>query len=385
MDFRILGPLEVWDGPTPLALGGSRERSVLAVLLVSANRVLSAERLVSILWGEEPPETAANTLQVYVSHIRRALEPERERRGPGEVVVTRPPGYELRAAPELIDSQRFERLADAGGRLVASHPAEAVEALRAALSEWRGPALVEFRSMPFALAEAERLEDRRLSVLEQRIEAELALGRHQACAGELESLVREHPLRERLVGQQMIALYRSGRQADALRSCTELRERLRDELGIDPSPEIRGLERAILIQDPSLAAPPADGSLRPVRGPLPVSTGAMLEVLTPSGRELVPLVAERVTLGRDAANDVVLQGDGTVSRRHAEVVREASGWLLRDLGSANGSYVNGKRASGDVALSDADEIHLGQARLRFRCAGSDTSTLPYDPPPDNPS
>jgi DNA-binding SARP family transcriptional activator len=374
MDFRILGPLEVWDGDRPLVLGGARERSVLAALLISANRVMPAERLVTILWGEDAPETAANTLQVHVSHLRHTLEPERERRGPGALLLTRPPGYELRTTPASVDAARFERGADRGGAMLGSRPAEAVEVLGAALAEWRGPALVEFRALPFALAEAQRLEERRLAATEQRVEAELALGRHQALAAELESLVRDHPLRERLVGLRMLALYRSGRQADALRSCTELRERLREELGIDPSPEIRALERAILVQDPALTAPAA-GAPRAAPGPLPVGGGAILEVATGSGRELVQLATPRTRLGRDAGNDVVLQGDATVSRRHAEISHEAGGWLLRDLGSANGSYVSGTRVQGELALHDGDEIRLGQARLRFRLPGSDSSTL----------
>ena len=376
MDFRILGPLEVWDGDSQLALGGTRERSVLAVLVVSAGRVVPAERLATILWGADAPETAANTLQVYVSHLRRSLEPARERRGPGELLITRAPGYELRVPQETVDAVRFERRADEGARLCAGHPAEAVEVLRGALREWRGPALAEFRAMPFALAEAERLEERRLVALEQRIDAELALGQHRSCAAELDLLVREHPLRERLVGQQMLALYRSGRQADALRSCTDLRDRLRDELGIDPSPEVRALERAILVQDPSLAAPPPVAETLAGQ-PMPVASGALLEISTPTGRRLVPLTAQRVSLGRDTGNDVVLQGDGTVSRRHAELVHVADGWRLHDLGSANGSYVNGERVAGEAPVRDADEIRLGQARLRLRLVGSETSTLPF--------
>jgi len=380
MDFRILGPLEVWEYGALVSLGGTRERSLVAALVVSANRVLSSERLIQILWGDEPPETAANTLQVYVSHIRRSLEPARERRGAGEMVLTRPPGYQLSIPAGSVDAARFERGADEGGRMVATRPADAVEVLRSALGEWRGPALAEFLSMPFALAEAERLEERRLVAIEQRLEADLALGHHQACAAELESLVREHPVRERLVAQQMLALYRSGRQADALKSCSELRGRLRDELGIDPSPEIRALERAILVQDPSLLAPTGwGGPGAPGSRALPVGSGAMLELSAGSGRQLVPLTGERVTLGRDPANDIVLQGDGTVSRRHAEILREDVEWRLRDLGSANGTYVNGEPASGDVRLRDGDEIRFGQARVRFRVAGSDTSTVPYTP------
>lgn len=380
MDFRLLGPLEVRDGSELLALGGVRERAVLAALLISANRVIPASRLVSLLWGDDPPETALNTLQVHVSHLRRSLEPGRERRSPGGLLLTRAPGYELRVADGDVDARRFEEEADRGGNLVASSPAAALEALRAALAEWRGPALAELRALPFALAEAERLEERRLAAVEQRIEAELALGRHRACAAELESLVREHPLRERLVAHQMLALYRSGRQADALRSCADLRERLRDQLGIDPSPEIRALERAILVQDPALVRS-ATGAGPRTRGRVtPVAPGAMLEVTTAAGRELVPLEGDRSSIGRDPANDVVLTGDATVSRRHAEIVHDAEAWLLCDLGSANGSRVNGERVRGTVVLRDGDEIQLGQARLRVRLARGDASTVVVVPP-----
>ncbi len=205
MDYLLLGSLEVRDDDGPLPLGGAKQRALLALLLLHANHVVSRDRLVDELWGDSPPETAAQGVQVYVSRLRRLL--------PAETLLTRPPGYLLAAAPETIDLRRFERLV-ADARM--ADPERASRLLREALELWRGPALAEFGEEPFSRAEAGRLEDLRLAALEERIEADLALGRHNELAGELEALIAAHPHRERLRAQLMLALYRSGRQAEAL-------------------------------------------------------------------------------------------------------------------------------------------------------------------------
>src|SRR5712692_93732 len=205
MDFRILGPLEVESVGQMLPLGSRQPRALLAVLLLDANRVVSRERLVEALWGEEPPERAANALQVYVSQLRKALGPD--------VIVTQPPGYLIRVPEGEIDLQRFERLVGEARRL---EPGSAAPTLREALSLWRGQPLAELPDVPFIEGERRRLEELRLGALESRIEADLALGEHASLVSELETLVREHPLRERLRGQLMLALYGSGRQAEAL-------------------------------------------------------------------------------------------------------------------------------------------------------------------------
>ena len=255
MEFRLLGPLEVAEHDRPLALGGGKQRSLLAVLLLHANEVVSTERLIDELWGETPPATVAKSIQVYVSRLRRQL-------GDGRL-VTRTPGYVLHVDPSELDLARFERLvADPGN----GDPTTAAQNLRKALALWRGPPLTDLAYEPFAQAEIARLGELRVAALEQRIEAELALGRHAQLVGELEGLVREHPLRERLRGQLMLALYRCGRQAEALETYRAAHRALVEELGIDPGRELRELHRAILRQEPGLdlaaAVPPAGNARR---------------------------------------------------------------------------------------------------------------------------
>jgi ABC-type transport system substrate-binding protein/DNA-binding SARP family transcriptional activator len=228
---------------------------VLALLLLHPNEVVSTDRLIDSLWGERPPPTAANMLQGYVSRLRKALEPGHAR-GEHELLLSQPPGYVLRIPPEAVDAGRFERLAAEGRGVLEEGDARAAAAvLRQALALWRGPALADLAYEPFARPETDRLEDLRLSTLEDRIDAELALGRQAAVVGELQELVAAYPLRERLRGQLMLALYRAGRQAEALAAYRAGRAALRDALGIEPGPELRQLERAILEHAPELRAP----------------------------------------------------------------------------------------------------------------------------------
>jgi DNA-binding SARP family transcriptional activator len=250
VEFRILGPLEVWDEGRLLGLSGPKQRALLAVLLLHANEVVPGDRLIDELWGGDSTESAATGLRVNVSRLRKAL--------PGDVLVTRSPGYLIRLDPDQLDLRRFERLVDEGrGLLAAGRPADASARLREALSLWRGPALADFAYESFAQAAIARLEDIRVAALELRIEADLALGRDRELIGELQGLTAEHPLRERLREHLMRALYRSGRQADALAAYQQARRVLVEELGIEPSPTLQELERAILRQDPALDAPQA--------------------------------------------------------------------------------------------------------------------------------
>jgi len=245
MEFRILGPLEVWDGGGEVSLGGPKPRALLAGLLLHPNEVVPADRLIDELWGEDSPEDAAAALRVNVSRLRKALRED--------VLTTRSPGYVIRVEPDELDLHRFERLVDEGRSLLARGlAADASERLRDALALWRGPALADFAYESFAQAATARLEEIKLAALELRIEADLTLGRHDELIGELEALIAEHPLRERLRRDLMTALYRSGRQAEALDAYQEARRALVDELGIDPSPALQELERAILRQDPAL-------------------------------------------------------------------------------------------------------------------------------------
>ena len=245
MEFRILGPLEVGlDGP-PFAAKGRKPRALLALLLLHRNETVPADRLIDDLWGESAPATAANTLQVYVSQLRKLVEDRLVREGTG---------YRLRVEPGELDAERFERMAAEGASALESRSyAKASEQLLEALGIWRGPALIDVQYEPFAQAEITRLEELRLVAIEDRLEAELGLGRDHEVVPELEALVSEYTVRERLRGLLMLALYRGGRQADALDSYREARRILVDELGLEPGPELRELEQAILRQDDSLA------------------------------------------------------------------------------------------------------------------------------------
>jgi DNA-binding SARP family transcriptional activator len=241
MEFRILGPLEVCDDGRSLPLGGAKQRALLTILILNANRVVSVERLLDALWGEHQPTSGAKALHVYVSQLRKALA--------GDRVVTQPPGYVLRLDPEELDETRFCTLRS---QAETAGPREAAQLLRDALTMWRGPPLAEFAYDEFAQAEIARLEELRASAIEQRIDRDIELGRHLELVGELEGLVAAKPLRERLRRQLMLVLYRSGRQAEALEAYHDARRALVEELGIEPSRELRELESAILRQDPAL-------------------------------------------------------------------------------------------------------------------------------------
>jgi YVTN family beta-propeller protein len=246
VEFVILGPLEARDDGRRLALGGPKQRAVLAMLLLDANRPVSRDRLIDRLWGESPPPSAAHTLDDYVSRLRRALGAARIERHPA--------GYLIRVEPGELDLERFEALLEQGRAAAADGDAvQASTVLGEALDLWRGRALADLENEPFATSESERLEERRLLAEEARIEAELELGRGGELVGELERLVAEHPFRERLLGQLMLALYQAGRQAEALAAYQAGRRRLAAELGLEPGPELRELERRILAHDTALA------------------------------------------------------------------------------------------------------------------------------------
>ena len=253
MDFHILGPIEAIERDRPLALGGAKQRALLGMLLLHAGEVVSSDRLIDELWRGERREEALKALQVAVSRLRKALEPDRPAGADRRLIQTRSPGYELRVDPERVDAKRFEALVNDGRQALATGDADSarrifVEALRL----WRGPPLADLAYEPFAQAEIARLEELRLGALEHRIQADLELGHHDQIVGELEGLVSEHPYRERLRGQLMLALYRSNRQADALQAYQDARRTLVEELGIEPGEWLRELERGILAQDPGL-------------------------------------------------------------------------------------------------------------------------------------
>ena len=274
MEFAILGPLEVHDQNRRIVVSSAKERLLLAMLVVHANEMVSVDRLVEVLWGYEPPATAENTLQTYVSHLRKALEPDRVPRAQDGLLRTRFHGYELAVPPEAIDAVRFERLVHAGHDALPSAPERAAEILRAANALWRGEPLAEFGFEPFAQSEIARLTELRAMALEDRVEADLARGRHASLCGELSQAVVEQPLRERLWAQLIRALYRCGRRADALHAYARLRTQLAELLGIDPSPELIRLHEAVLHQRPGLdwsppQPQPTPGSSPPTTMPVP--------------------------------------------------------------------------------------------------------------------
>jgi DNA-binding SARP family transcriptional activator len=271
--FRILGPLEAAGESGPVPLGGPKQRALLALLLLHANETLSSERIIDELWGEQPPRTAASSLQNFVAQLRRLLGPD--------VLVTRSPGYVLRVERDDVDAARFESMVGEARRAA---PAERAEKLHDALDLWRGEPLTDVAFEPFAQNEVRRLEDLRLAATEDLVDAELELGRHADVVGELETLVQQHPLRERLRGHLMVALYRSGRQADALRAYHEARRALVDELGIEPSPALQQLHSSILRQeaalDPSATPRAGDDHLAEVERALLM--GRLVPVLGPA-------------------------------------------------------------------------------------------------------
>ena len=276
MNFRLLGPLEVVDDDgAALPLGGARPRALLALLLLHANEVVSVDRLIDGIWGETPPASGQSALQVHVHSLRQVLGADR--------IVTRPPGYLIRVEDDELDLRRFERLVEDGS-------------LSEALALWRGPALADVAYESFAQAEAARLEESRLAALDARIAADLDAGRHTALVSELDALVAAHPHRERLRRHHMLALYRAGRQADALDSFQSARTELR-ELGLDPSPELRELQQRILNHDPALGLLPTEG----------VATSARVPELI--GRD-VEVASVTALLRRDDVRLVTLTGPG---------------------------------------------------------------------------
>jgi DNA-binding SARP family transcriptional activator/streptogramin lyase len=351
MEFRILGPLEVVDdeGRT-VPLGGARQRALLAALLLRANEVVLLDQLMEDVWGGRLPTTGSKAVQVAVSQLRKTL-------GNG-MLETQPAGYLLRVANDQLDLGRFEALRDrARAALAAGRAEEAASILRDALALWRGPALGDIAYESFARAEAERLEQLRLVARDERIEADLTLGRHAELIPELEAQIARHPLRERPREHLMLALYRSGRQADALEVYRETRRKLADELGIEPSPRLQELERAILRQEPELepeaaapAAPPPARRRRRRRLPLVLAAALVLAVAAALG----------VTLTRDGRAPV------DVAPNTVAVIDPAEGEIVAavPVGDSPGPIVAGLGAVWVLNRNDATISKLDPARLK---------------------
>ncbi|MGY1747080.1 BTAD domain-containing putative transcriptional regulator [Blastococcus sp. SYSU D00695] len=337
MHYRVLGPLEVTDPEgRPLDVGGAKPRALLTLLLSEPGRAVGLDRIVATLWGDDPPPTVTGTLQAYVSHLRRVLEPDRGPRQPPTVLLTRPPGYLLQVGPEQLDSLRFAQLLEEGDRAVGAGDAERGAALLdEALGLWRGEPLAELGDQPAAATDRLRLTELYVRARERRCDALLAAGRPDAAVPDLQRLVAEHPLRERLWARLVTALYAADRQADALDALRRCAELLRDELGIDPGPELRDLEQAVLRQDPKLT----ERVPRPRLATLPAPAPAVAPVPAPAPESLVGRTVElaqlRVSLdiaahGRPAV--VVVGGEAGIGKTRlaeaaAEVAR-AAGWAV---------------------------------------------------------
>jgi predicted ATPase/class 3 adenylate cyclase len=343
----------------------------LALLLIHANEVVPSERLIDELWGADPPAGAAHSLQVYVSGLRKALEPERAPNTPAGVVVTRTPGYVVRVDERALDRLCFERLLGEGRQaLREGDPRAAAKRLGDALGLWRGPALVDFAYEAFAQAEAARLDELRIGALEDKIEAELALGRHGELIGELETAARDNPLRERLWGQWMLALYRAGRQAEALRAFQELRAHLGDELGIAPSPELVALEEAIVLQKPELDWQPPEPVTTSPAHDLP--TGTVTFLFTDIERS-TRLWDEHPEAMQDALvrHDAILRD--TIDSHRGQVVKSMGDGMVAvfgDAGDAVDAAVTAQRALSDEPWSVTGPLrarmglHTGEAQYR---------------------
>jgi DNA-binding SARP family transcriptional activator/ABC-type branched-subunit amino acid transport system substrate-binding protein/DNA-binding beta-propeller fold protein YncE len=365
LDFRILGPLDVREGEREVPLGRGKQRALLALLLLHRDQVISTDRIVDELWGERPPPTAAKIVQNHVLQLRRALA---DGGSAGAALVTRGRGYMLHVEPGKLDLDTFLQLVEAGERALASgEAAEAAETLSEALALWRGPPLADFAYEQFAQTAIGRLEELRLAALERRIEADLALGRHREVVGELKELLSAHPLREGFGAQLMLALYRSGRQAEALEVYRDARRALVEELGIDPSPALQELEQAILRQE----LPPPPERQAPAVARAARAAAAVADAPSGEGREgrATPLRTFLIADIRGYTRFSQDHGDEAASRlarRFADIVREAVPPEVGELLELRGDEALFVFSSAREALQTAVEL---QRRFRERVNG----------------
>jgi DNA-binding SARP family transcriptional activator len=367
LHFRILGPIECSSAGAELDLGGPRQVKLLALLLVNANRALATDQLIEALWGAESVGNAPKRLQVAIVRLRKALG----RGGAASRVQTVAGGYRLRVEPRELDADRFsERVGHGRRALDAGEPVVASEFLRAALRLWRGPAFADVTYEPFAQAEIRRLEELRLAALTSRLDADLRLGRHVDVVSELESLTVEHPTHETLSRQFMLALYRCGRQADALDVFQRVRTNLREQFGLDPGPALCAMQAHVLGQHPALElrGDPDRAPRRSQRSGQPGGPAFLIVRPGAADQRVVTLDPFRQsTLGRSTSVDVPLPWDAKVSRLHAAVERVGDAWMVIDDGlSRNGTFCNDEPVRGRTRLSDGDVLRFGDTLAVFR-------------------
>lgn len=360
---ELLGPLELRVDDEPLSVGGPKLRAIIAQLALASGRVVSVDELILGVWGEDLPGSVRNTLQYHVTTLRKALA---ERRA-ADCIVTRDPGYALIAASDVTAFQAGAAQAEQAAKRNDNVAAAAVYA--EALNQWRGHALADLREFEFAEPRAVALEAQRLTCLEAWADAELACGRADVVIPALQDLVREHPTRERLWEQLMLALYRTGRQDAALSAYRSARTALDRELGIDPSARLVELHQAILNHDPDLRPEPAvrPNPVRPMTQTVLVRSevaAAPPTLVGPSGQRIAVGREASLVIGRQSDCDLVLHDD-EASRRHAEVSAAAGGYQVSDLGSTNGTFLNGHRIDGSALLVDGDHIEVGHSVVRF--------------------
>ncbi len=361
MDFRLLGPLEVSEQDRAIGLGGVKQRSVLAILLMYANELVTTDGLVDQIWGAAPPLRARKTIQVYVGRLRKQLGEAR--------LVTHPGGYLLQVEPDELDVARFEQLTAEAARAA---PALAADKLTEALALWRGPPLADLAYEGFAQPEIARLEEMRLAALEERIAADLARGRHAQLVGELEALVARHPLREGLRYELMLALYRSSRQAEALEAYRTARRELAEELGLEPSGQLSQLEQAILRHDPSLELPP-ESEERPRPSPAVSPERAVLVAPSAIGA-LGDLVGLAATLaGAEPVHELIVVAvvpSAELQAGAAAVAAQRSELLARGVAARTAAFSSPDRGADVARLAQQDGVDL----LVTDCPGSALST-----------
>lgn len=366
VDLRVLGPVQLFVDGRPLPVGGPKPRTMLALLAVNRRRTVPSEALADAIWDNDPPDSYAASLQVFVSNLRKALRTAGL--DSAAILATAAPGYRLDLADDECDLGRFDSARSAGAQAKdAGNHAAAAERYRGALAEWSGPALADLRGLQFADDFAAAVNEERLLTIEARVAADIACGRAADVVGELVKLTAENPLREPLWGQLIAALYLSHRQAEALETCRRVRAVLAEELGIDPGPALVELERRVLRQEPIAAATVVNAerlakAMNETVGEVPnaVRRGRLR---LDDGR-VVTIPSHGLRIGRMTDNDLELD-DPMASRYHAQIVPSRAGMLIRDLSSANGVFVQGSQVDGGSLLADGDVIRIGSTVIAF--------------------